>query len=1275
MEHLLVRVPLVKARGLPLGTVRYYGNGEVFRKDTPTSWKYVGKTGSAKVREAEEAARKAGRPVMHPKENPNQEFVTRLLQENKKKFVEKFGAKGQEALDKMWAIKTSNGFVDVQIPPCSLYPKVQQQFFKVDSVVEAKAKFLEHLLQEPEPESAKEILGEPIPTQSEERKIEEKPSTPLPERPSLQFFKDLPVEEYKSFAYEHFKAKITDKLTWKNKYLWVPVLYKLHQLDFLGFKNKSMVKITYSKRGRGGQRVGTRTSFGEVAANYSEYSRTITMGKEFTKSFTHEYFHHLDYTLLKGREERKVFHQFLNRLPDGPGRLPGLIMKNPLARFALMDKRQGNDVPYWSDLGEIIARASEQIVPILLKRKGWETQEYWPKHDAYFTQHEISEILPSFVNMFNTIPRYAKHKILAKASSLLSKLFKAKYTKRTGPPGHYKYEYEEDKKPAVKKGVAFRQTPKYKDGCFKAWWHPDEKKITEFSPNQNHRDYKDQKAADTGGFARVYVSKTTISIEMHKWDNREVVELRNYIASNLTKEQALGVMDVVIATDDEADEKSYTPADFFGVKKMAKAKYLKREGSPGHYKYWYKRDIAFLQQLKNPMKEEEFDAHWSAHAITNLVLAGPDNVYYKMNPHFKLSPTAPKLSRETKEGLNKYVFEDASPSDPDVSKALNDAVDASAPLPATMVSYKGMVVPLDVIAKWEQEKKIVLPSPSSFTQVPRVAWDFAKKSKRGYRKDIEGFPVVLQVVVPKGTKVARLFLSSDTGAEHLLKQGTQIKIHNVRHLKSRVIVEGEVLKHQEGKHEGPLTKALHVLRPRTAKAKIVPATQHEQSPWKAHRDYEAAVVKEVSDRLLELFLAIRKQWLHLKGEFRKSAGDDIFRLNGRIFISPKTGRPLTVKQWKEVVESLDAGLRAIFKDQPDILVKRALLLGKVLQGMDYEARKNTGLANVRVPSGTMIADHPAWEYAQQFGRQRAAALLVGLQDEARKNISTTIIDAIKNKKSTRQLEVDLFDKFADLNRDWRRIAETEIAENLTSGLLLAEEDTREKDETIYMIGISAPGACKECERLIQGKVVVLLKEPNSGKIKVKGEEYDTIWPGKSNVGRKAGAYWPCIPLHPHCRCSWTRFYLEMRELLGIGKSMHDLDEVLMKAEQHRSGKGFHVDVEKVTKQNKNYRKVIFTGPHAQLVLMSLPPGGDIGAEVHPHLDQFIRVEAGKGKAVLNGHEYSLRDGDAIVVPAGTQHNVIAGKSGLKLYTVYTAKQHPDKIVEATKAEAEKREGD
>ena len=115
-------------------------------------------------------------------------------------------------------------------------------------------------------------------------------------------------------------------------------------------------------------------------------------------------------------------------------------------------------------------------------------------------------------------------------------------------------------------------------------------------------------------------------------------------------------------------------------------------------------------------------------------------------------------------------------------------------------------------------------------------------------------------------------------------------------------------------------------------------------------------------------------------------------------------------------------------------------------------------------------------------------------------------------------------------------------------------------------------------------------------------------------------------------------------------------------------KGFLVNIEHATKENSDYRRVLYTARHSQLVLMSLAPGEEIGEEVH-HLDQFIRFEAGEGKAVLDGVSHAVKAGDAIVVPEGTRHNVInTGAGHLKLYTIYAPPEHKDGTVEATKAD-------
>ena len=120
-------------------------------------------------------------------------------------------------------------------------------------------------------------------------------------------------------------------------------------------------------------------------------------------------------------------------------------------------------------------------------------------------------------------------------------------------------------------------------------------------------------------------------------------------------------------------------------------------------------------------------------------------------------------------------------------------------------------------------------------------------------------------------------------------------------------------------------------------------------------------------------------------------------------------------------------------------------------------------------------------------------------------------------------------------------------------------------------------------------------------------------------------------------------------------------------------KGYHDDIEQQTTGNNDFRRVLYTGHNLQLVLMSLPPGCDIGAEVHEDRDQFFRFEEGRGQVDIDDNTYDVVDGSAVVVPAGARHNVRnTGDSPLKLYTLYGPPEHKDGIVQATKEEADAR---
>jgi mannose-6-phosphate isomerase-like protein (cupin superfamily) len=118
--------------------------------------------------------------------------------------------------------------------------------------------------------------------------------------------------------------------------------------------------------------------------------------------------------------------------------------------------------------------------------------------------------------------------------------------------------------------------------------------------------------------------------------------------------------------------------------------------------------------------------------------------------------------------------------------------------------------------------------------------------------------------------------------------------------------------------------------------------------------------------------------------------------------------------------------------------------------------------------------------------------------------------------------------------------------------------------------------------------------------------------------------------------------------------------------------GYVTNIEQDTLANEDFRRVLFTGPHTQLVLMTLQPGEDIGRETHEGIDQFIRVESGEGKALLDGTQHQLGDGSAVVIPAGVEHNIINTSSStrLRLYTLYSPPEHADGTVHRTKREAE-----
>ena len=123
-------------------------------------------------------------------------------------------------------------------------------------------------------------------------------------------------------------------------------------------------------------------------------------------------------------------------------------------------------------------------------------------------------------------------------------------------------------------------------------------------------------------------------------------------------------------------------------------------------------------------------------------------------------------------------------------------------------------------------------------------------------------------------------------------------------------------------------------------------------------------------------------------------------------------------------------------------------------------------------------------------------------------------------------------------------------------------------------------------------------------------------------------------------------------------------------------RGYHDDIEALTIGNDDFRRVLYTGKHLQLVLMTLQPGEEIGAEIHEDRDQFFRFEQGEGTVEIDGNSHAVVDGSGVIVPAGARHNVRnSGAAPLKLYTLYGPPEHKDGIVQSTKAEADERHHD
>ena len=304
----------------------------------------------------------------------------------------------------------------------------------------------------------------------------------------------------------------------------------------------------------------------------------------------------------------------------------------------------------------------------------------------------------------------------------------------------------------------------------------------------------------------------------------------------------------------------------------------------------------------------------------------------------------------------------------------------------------------------------------------------------------------------------------------------------------------------------------------------------EPTPYKALRQHADEVSEIVQEGLLRIWKLVLKHWL--KGKVEKAKSDDqVYKVDGKIFINPRTGKHLTVKEWDVIKKDLSRMFSHLYGPTQEALTIQAVAMGKILQQMEPDNRLTVDKSKLDIPLHTEVIDRDsAYNDILTWGDVHTGELIQNVTDRSRRAIVSTIMRGYQENFTSRQMQQELFEQFSTLNRDWRRIAEQETASNFNNGYLISETKNSPDTDHIFMIGISGAGACEWCASQVNEKVVVALESapPGGDIVTIDGKEYTAIWPGKSNFGRKRANWWVASGTqHPHCRCTWTRYYPEM----------------------------------------------------------------------------------------------------------------------------------------------------
>ena len=278
-----------------------------------------------------------------------------------------------------------------------------------------------------------------------------------------------------------------------------------------------------------------------------------------------------------------------------------------------------------------------------------------------------------------------------------------------------------------------------------------------------------------------------------------------------------------------------------------------------------------------------------------------------------------------------------------------------------------------------------------------------------------------------------------------------------------------------------------------------------------------------------------EQWM--EQGLRKAVDPSTIKLPDDVIFNPKTGKPLTQAEWAKVVGAIDGYFEVETKD----LSQRVAQTGAAVAAMTSRLKKVKGLEPDKLGWATVKKKLPKtfdlWATAKtegwksvtpiMFRADNIATYVTSVTEDTRNEIKTILNDGLYQQKPVKQISRELFDSLHAKNKDWERIARTEVQNSYTDGAVVSELSDSTPGEKVYMIGMGSVGACKICQRDIVGRIVRLLDSPpKDGEETIDGDPVTdiAIWPGKTSIGHKAGQHWACVTRHPHCACRWVRYF-------------------------------------------------------------------------------------------------------------------------------------------------------